>query len=82
MQKSAGIRKLAGELMALSYQGPDEQALEATSWRQILLPIVKEKGVTYVEVSGERIEMQQNLAKAELDAVCQGKGNGAGQRLD
>ena len=62
MQKSAAIRKLADELMKLSYQGPDDanihDALAANS-----ASIVKEKGVNYVEVAGEQIEMQANLAK-------------------
>jgi predicted ribosome quality control (RQC) complex YloA/Tae2 family protein len=63
MQKSADIRKLAGALMALSYQNPDDgkihDALLANS-----AEIVKEKGVKYVRVAGEQVEMQANLAKA------------------
>ena len=62
IQKSAAIRKLADELMVLSYQNPDDSkihdALAANS-----ASMVKEKGVKYVEVAGERVEMQQNLAK-------------------
>ncbi len=62
IQKSAAIRKLADELMSLSYQNPDDgrvhDALAANS-----ASIVKEKGVKYVEVAGEKIEMQANLAK-------------------
>ena len=63
MQKSAAIRKLAGELMALSSQNPDDDdklhdVLAANS-----ASIVKEKGVKYVEVAGEQVEMQPNLAK-------------------
>lgn len=62
MQKSADIRKLAGELMSLSYQNPDDgrihDALATNS-----ASMVTEKGVKYAEVSGERIEMQPNLAK-------------------
>jgi predicted ribosome quality control (RQC) complex YloA/Tae2 family protein len=62
MQKSAAIRKLADELMTLSYQNPDDgrvhDVLAANS-----ASIVKEKGVKYVEVAGEQIEMQANLAK-------------------
>lgn len=62
MQKSAAIRKLAGELMSLSYQNPDEgkvhDALAANS-----ASMVKEKGVKYVEVAGEKIELQANLAR-------------------
>jgi predicted ribosome quality control (RQC) complex YloA/Tae2 family protein len=63
IQKSASIRKLAGGLMALSYQGADEPALEALL-AENSAAIVKDKGVAYIEVSGERVEMQQNLAKA------------------
>ncbi|MEM3094821.1 MAG: ribosome rescue protein RqcH [Nitrososphaera sp.] len=63
MQKSAAIRKLANELMALSYQNPDDgkvhDVLAANS-----ASIVKEKGVKYIEVAGEQVEMQANLAKA------------------
>jgi len=62
MQKSADIRKLAGELMSLSYQNPDDgrihDALATNS-----ASMVTEKGVKYAEVAGERIEMQPNLAK-------------------
>lgn len=62
MQKSASIRKLADQLMALSYQNPDDgkihDALAANS-----ASIIKEKGVKYVEVAGERVEMQASLAK-------------------
>ena len=62
IQKSAAIRKLADELMELSYQNPDDgkihDALAANS-----ASVVREKGVKYVEVAGERVEMQQNLAK-------------------
>ncbi|HUG97094.1 MAG TPA: ribosome rescue protein RqcH [Nitrososphaera sp.] len=61
MLKSAAIRKLAGELMSLSYQNPDDgrvhDALAANS-----ASMLKEKGVKYVEVAGEKIEMQENLA--------------------
>jgi len=62
MQKSAAIRKLADGLMTLSYQNPDDSKihdiLAANS-----ASIVNEKGVKYVDVAGEQIEMQPNLAK-------------------
>lgn len=62
MQKSAAIRKLADQLMVLSYQNPDDgkvhDALAANS-----ASMVNEKGVKYVEVAGEQVEMQANLAK-------------------
>lgn len=62
MEKSAAIRKLADKLMSLSYQNPDDgkihDALAANS-----ASMVKEKGVKYVEVAGEQVEMQPSLAK-------------------
>jgi predicted ribosome quality control (RQC) complex YloA/Tae2 family protein len=62
MLKSAAIRKLADQLMSLSYQNPDDgkihDALAANS-----ASIVKEKGVKYVEVAGEQVEMQDKLAR-------------------
>ncbi len=62
MRKSAAIRKLAGELMTISYSDASEDAmndmLAANSSE-----IVKEKGVRYIKVAGEQVEMQQNLAK-------------------
>lgn len=62
MQKSASIRRLADQLMALSYQNPDDgkihNVLAANS-----ASIVKEKGVKYIEVAGEQVEMQPSLAK-------------------
>ncbi|MFL6510296.1 MAG: ribosome rescue protein RqcH [Nitrososphaera sp.] len=58
--KAAGIRKLAGELMALSYKGDDGkgEVLAANS-----ASLVNEKGITYIEVAGEQVEMQQSLPK-------------------
>jgi predicted ribosome quality control (RQC) complex YloA/Tae2 family protein len=60
--KSAVIRKLADEFMAISYQNPDDgkihDALAANS-----AAMIKEKGVKYVEVAGQQVEMQANLAK-------------------
>jgi predicted ribosome quality control (RQC) complex YloA/Tae2 family protein len=62
MTKSAAIRRLADELMSLSYQSPDDgnihDVLAANS-----ASIVKEKGMKYVEVAGEQVEMQDKLAK-------------------
>jgi predicted ribosome quality control (RQC) complex YloA/Tae2 family protein len=62
MSKSAAIRKLASELMAISYYPPSEKMVN-----DILVAnsasIVKEKGIEYIEVAGEQAEMQQNLAK-------------------
>jgi predicted ribosome quality control (RQC) complex YloA/Tae2 family protein len=62
MNKSAAIRRLADDLMSLSYQSPDDgkvhDVLAANS-----ASIIKEKGIKYVEVAGERVEMQEKLAK-------------------
>ena len=63
MQKSAAIRKLAGELMALSSQNPDDDGKLHDVLAANSASIVKEKGVKYVEVAGEQVEMQPNLAK-------------------
>jgi predicted ribosome quality control (RQC) complex YloA/Tae2 family protein len=62
MNKSAAIRKLADELMALSYQNPDDGKIHDVLAANSAF-IVKEKGVKYVEVIGERVEMQDKLAK-------------------
>jgi predicted ribosome quality control (RQC) complex YloA/Tae2 family protein len=61
LQKAAAIRKLAGELMTLSYRGSDGIAdvLAANS-----ASFVTEKGIKYIEVAGEQVKMQQSLAKA------------------
>jgi predicted ribosome quality control (RQC) complex YloA/Tae2 family protein len=62
LAKSADIRKLADELMRLSYSGPDENKL-----REVLAAnsaeLVSEKGIKYIEIAGERTEFQANLAK-------------------
>jgi len=61
LQKAAAIRKLAGELMTLSYHGSEgiSDVLAANS-----ASFVTEKGITYIEVAGEQVMMQQSLAKA------------------
>lgn len=59
LQKAEAIRKLAGELMQASYSGGKlEDVLSANS-----AAIVSDKGVRYVQVTGEVIELQDNLAK-------------------
>ena len=60
IQKAAAIRKLASELMALSYGSTDEIAdlLAANS-----ASVVTEKGINYIEVANEQVEMQPSLAK-------------------
>src|SRR5918992_2837880 len=61
LQKAAAIRKLAGELMALSYRGSDGIADVLANYSASL---VTEKGIKYIEVAGEQIKMQPSLAKA------------------
>ncbi len=59
LQKAEAIRKLAGELMQASYSaGKLDDVLSANS-----AAIVADKGVKYVQVAGETIELQDNLAK-------------------
>lgn len=60
LQKASAIRKLASELMAASYGsgGSMDAVLAANS-----AEIVADRGVTYVQVAGERVEMQPNLAR-------------------
>src|SRR5215213_449379 len=61
LQKAAAIRKLAGELMTLSYRGSDGIADVLADYSASL---VTEKGIKYIEVAGEQVEMQSSLAKA------------------
>jgi predicted ribosome quality control (RQC) complex YloA/Tae2 family protein len=60
LQKADVIRKLAKELMAVSYQNADkiDDVLAANS-----ASIVTEKGVKYMSVAGEQVEMHPHLAK-------------------
>jgi predicted ribosome quality control (RQC) complex YloA/Tae2 family protein len=60
IQKAAAIRKLASELMALSYRRIDEIAdlLAANS-----ASLITEKGIKYIEVADEQVEIQPSLAK-------------------
>lgn len=59
LQKAEAIRRLASELMTASYlQGNLDDILSANS-----ASIISEKGVKYVQVAGESIELQDNLAK-------------------
>jgi predicted ribosome quality control (RQC) complex YloA/Tae2 family protein len=59
LQKAETIRKIAGELMQASYtQGKLDDVLTANS-----ASIISEKGVKYIQVAGENIELQENLAK-------------------
>ncbi|HEY1248900.1 MAG TPA: ribosome rescue protein RqcH [Nitrososphaera sp.] len=60
LQKAAAIRKLARELMAVSYENADkiDGVLAANS-----ASIVTEKGIKYILVAGEQVEMHSHLAK-------------------
>lgn len=59
LKKAEAIRKLAGELMQASYtQGKLDDILSANS-----AAIVSDKGVKYVQVAGETMQLQDNLAK-------------------
>ena len=61
LQKASAIRKLAGELMAVSYQKDDGALHDALAANNA--EVVAEKGIKYVHVVGEKIEWQPNLAK-------------------
>jgi predicted ribosome quality control (RQC) complex YloA/Tae2 family protein len=61
LQKASAIRKLAGELMTLSYRGSDRIADVLAAYSGSL---VTEKGIKYIEVAGEQVKMQPSLAKA------------------
>ena len=60
MEKASKIRKLASEIMQLSYspEGSIDDVLERNS-----ATIENDKGVRYVRVADEQVELQQNLAK-------------------
>ncbi|MEO9363875.1 MAG: NFACT RNA binding domain-containing protein, partial [Nitrososphaera sp.] len=62
LQKAAAIRKLAGELMAVSYSNPGDDAIKGVLAANSAA-VVTEKGIKYVQVAGENIEVRQNLAK-------------------
>jgi predicted ribosome quality control (RQC) complex YloA/Tae2 family protein len=60
LQKASAIRKLAGELMAAPYGSQEalKQVLAANDAQ-----VVVEKGVKYLQVAGEKVESQANVAK-------------------
>ncbi len=62
LQKAATIRKLAGELMSISYSSPTDDAIKRVLAANSA-SIAAEKGIKYVQVAGENVEVQQNLAK-------------------
>ena len=63
LQKASAIRKLAGELMALSYQQQDDDGALHDVLAANTAEVVAEKGVKYLYVVGEKTEWQANLAK-------------------
>ena len=62
LQKASAIRKLAGELMVISYQKDDDGVLHDVISANAA-EVVVEKGVKYLHVAGEKTEWQANLAK-------------------
>lgn len=62
LQKAAAIRKLAGELMVISYNSPADDEI-----KQVLVSnsaqVISEKGIKYIEVADEKVELQKSLAK-------------------
>jgi predicted ribosome quality control (RQC) complex YloA/Tae2 family protein len=63
LQKASAIRKLASELMAISYQAKDDDGALHNVLAANNAEAVAEKGIKYVRVVGEKIEWQPNLAK-------------------
>ena len=77
LQKAAAIRKLAQELMAVSYENADkiDGVLAANS-----ASIVTEKGIKYILVAGEQVEMHPHphLAKVSSMLFARAKEMGRG----
>ena len=61
LQKAAAIRKLAGELMSVSYRESDEISDVLANHSASL---ITEKGVKYIQIAGEQVKMHPSLAKA------------------
>ena len=61
LQKAAAIRKLAGELMSVSYRESNEISDVLANH---FASLITEKGVKYIEVAGEQVKMHPSLAKA------------------
>ena len=61
LQKAAAIRRLAGELMSVSYRESDEISDVLANHSASL---ITEKGVKYIEIAGEQVKMHPSLAKA------------------
>ena len=61
LQKAAAIRRLAGELMSVSYRESDEIADVLANHSASL---ITEKGLKYIDIAGEQVKMHPSLAKA------------------
>lgn len=61
LQKAAAIRRLAGELMSVSYRESDEISDVLANHSASL---ITEKGVKYIQIAGEQVKMHPSLAKA------------------
>jgi predicted ribosome quality control (RQC) complex YloA/Tae2 family protein len=61
LQKAAAIRRLAGELMSVSYRESDEIVDVLANHSASL---ITEKGIKYIEIAGEQVKMHPSLAKA------------------
>lgn len=66
LQKASAIRKLASELMSAPYGSQDalKQILAANDAQ-----VVVEKGVKYLQVAGEKVELQANNSIAKLSSL-------------
>ena len=65
ISKAAAMRNIAKELMSLSYQGVqnfNDQSLKPLSVIKSV-GFVEEKGIKYLEVAGERVELESNLPR-------------------
>ncbi len=71
ISKSTAIRKIANELMELSYLGIHDFA--DNSIKELLqtnyAAIVNERGIKYLEVVGERIHLNSNLAQGIFNVI-------------
>ena len=65
ISKAHTIRKIAKELMSMPYEGPDLMVNSAFNKliEEKSLNIFSAKGIKYLEVAGESLELQQNPAK-------------------
>jgi hypothetical protein len=65
VSKAYAIRKVAKELMSMPYESPDILAPSALNKliEEKSVNIFSEKGIKYLEVAGENVELQQNPAR-------------------